>query len=191
MVAATVSVAMPAQAELSSEELAKLAQNPVGNLISVPFQYNANLNFGPEKGTQSVLNIQPVIPIEIDKDWNIITRTIVPLVWMPALTPEIGAKSGKRPILAVDNTLLGPVFQNPLKHGADINIYSLTKYVAGHSDLVAGAVTGTGAGAGVMSHGNRTGCIRGRAGRPGFRSPDPPAGRSRAWCAGRDALYAT
>ena len=56
---------------------------------------------------------------------------------------EIGAKSGKRPILAVDNTLLGPVFQNPLKHGADINIYSLTKYVAGHSDLVAGAVTGT------------------------------------------------
>ncbi len=56
---------------------------------------------------------------------------------------EIGAKSGKKPILAVDNTLLGPVFQNPLKHGADINIYSLTKYVAGHSDLVAGAVTGS------------------------------------------------
>ncbi len=58
---------------------------------------------------------------------------------------EIGAKSGKRPILAVDNTLLGPIFQNPLKHGADINIYSLTKYVAGHSDLVAGAVTGSAA----------------------------------------------
>jgi methionine-gamma-lyase len=56
---------------------------------------------------------------------------------------EIGAKSGKKPILAVDNTLLGPVFQNPLKHGADINIYSLTKYVGGHSDLVAGAVTGS------------------------------------------------
>jgi len=56
---------------------------------------------------------------------------------------EIGQKSGKKPILAVDNTLLGPVFQNPLKHGADINIYSLTKYVAGHSDLVAGAVTGS------------------------------------------------
>ncbi|MBL8780468.1 MAG: cystathionine gamma-synthase family protein [Alphaproteobacteria bacterium] len=56
---------------------------------------------------------------------------------------EIGQKSGKKPILAVDNTLLGPVFQNPLKHGADMNIYSLTKYVAGHSDLVAGAVTGS------------------------------------------------
>jgi methionine-gamma-lyase len=56
---------------------------------------------------------------------------------------EIGQKAGRKPILAVDNTLLGPIFQNPLKHGADINIYSLTKYVAGHSDLVAGAVTGS------------------------------------------------
>jgi methionine-gamma-lyase len=56
---------------------------------------------------------------------------------------EIGEKSGKKPVLAVDNTLLGPIFQNPLKHGADINIYSLTKYVGGHSDLVAGAVTGS------------------------------------------------
>lgn len=55
---------------------------------------------------------------------------------------EIGKTSGFKPILTVDNTMLGPVFQNPLKHGADLNMYSLTKYVAGHSDLVAGAVTG-------------------------------------------------
>ena len=48
---------------MSAEELAKLAQNPVGNLISLPFQNNTNLNFGPEKGTQNILNIQPVIPI--------------------------------------------------------------------------------------------------------------------------------
>ena len=57
-------IPMAAHAELSAEELAKLAQNPVGNLISVPFQNNTNLNFGPEKGTQNILNIQPVIPIE-------------------------------------------------------------------------------------------------------------------------------
>ncbi len=56
---------------------------------------------------------------------------------------EIGENSGRKPLLAVDNTLMGPVFQNPLKHGADINMYSLTKYVAGHSDLVAGAITGS------------------------------------------------
>ena len=40
----------PAAAEMSAEELAKLAQNPVGNLISVPFQNNTNLNFGPQSG---------------------------------------------------------------------------------------------------------------------------------------------
>lgn len=44
-----------ARAELSAEELAKLAQNPVGNMISVPFQDNVNLNYGPEKSTQNVL----------------------------------------------------------------------------------------------------------------------------------------
>jgi len=46
-------------------------------------------------------------------------------------------------LLAVDNTYLGPVFQHPLKHGADLVIYSLTKYVGGHSDLIAGAVLGS------------------------------------------------
>src|SRR5206468_13007281 len=76
-----------AHAELSAEELAKLAQNPIGNLISVPFQYNANLNYGPEKGTQSILNIQPVYPISVSENWNIITRTILPVVWLPSLAP--------------------------------------------------------------------------------------------------------
>jgi len=85
---------MAAHAELSAEELAKLAQNPVGNLISVPFQNNTNLNFGPEKGTQNILNIQPVIPIEVNKDWNIITRMILPVIHMPALSPDIGSLNG-------------------------------------------------------------------------------------------------
>jgi hypothetical protein len=66
--AAVMAASLPVHAELSAEELAKLAQNPVGNLISVPFQNNTNLNFGPEKGTQNILNIPPVIPISIDKD---------------------------------------------------------------------------------------------------------------------------
>jgi len=86
--------ASPVHAELSAEELAKLAQNPVGNLISLPFQNNTNLNFGPEKGTQNILNIQPVIPISVNSDWNIITRTIVPVIWNPALGPDNGSTSG-------------------------------------------------------------------------------------------------
>ncbi len=84
----------PAMAEMSAEDLAKLAQNPVGNLISIPFQNNTNLNYGPDKGTQDILNIQPVIPISINEDWNIITRTIIPVVWMPSLGPEIDSTNG-------------------------------------------------------------------------------------------------
>ena len=94
LVAAAIAATLPAHAEMSAEELAKLAQNPVGNLISVPFQNNTNLSYGPEKGTQNILNIQPVIPISIDKDWNIITRTILPVISMPALSPDIGSKNG-------------------------------------------------------------------------------------------------
>ena len=94
VIALALIAAAPAHAELSAEELAKLAQNPVGNLISLPFQNNTNLNFGPDKGTQNILNIQPVIPIEINKDWNIITRTIVPVISMPALSPEISSTNG-------------------------------------------------------------------------------------------------
>jgi hypothetical protein len=83
-----------AQEKLSATELAKLAQNPVGNLISLPFQNNTNLNFGPEKGTQNILNIQPVIPIEVNKDWNVITRTILPVIWNPSLGPNDPSTTG-------------------------------------------------------------------------------------------------
>ena len=87
-------VAASAHAELSAEDLAKIAQNPVGNLISVPFQENAYFNVGPLDGTQNVLNIQPVIPISISDDWNIITRTIIPIIWQPAFAPGQGSVSG-------------------------------------------------------------------------------------------------
>jgi len=76
--------AVTAHAKLSSEELAKLAQNPVGNLISVPFQNNTNFNIGPDDRTQNILNIQPVVPISVNEDWNIITRTILPVISQPA-----------------------------------------------------------------------------------------------------------
>src|SRR6185295_12551207 len=91
---AAVAASASSRAEMTAEELAKLAQNPVGNLISLPFQNNTNLNFGPEKGTQNILNIQPVIPISVSKEWNIITRTIVPVIHMPSLGQGIDSKDG-------------------------------------------------------------------------------------------------
>ena len=71
------------------------------------------------------------------------TNTLVDIALLRRIADEIGAAQGFRPILACDNTLLGPVFQHPLDHGADVSLYSLTKYVGGHSDLIAGAALGT------------------------------------------------
>jgi len=94
LLCATLLAAGFASAELSPEELAKLAQNPVGNLISVPFQNNTNLNYGPEEKTQNILNIQPVVPISVDPNWNVITRTILPVISMPELGPNVGSQQG-------------------------------------------------------------------------------------------------
>ena len=92
--AALLLAGAPARAEMSAEDLAKLAQNPVGNLVSVPFQNNTNFNVGPRDGTQNILNIQPVYPIEVNKDWNVITRTILPLIWQPGFAPGQGTQFG-------------------------------------------------------------------------------------------------
>lgn len=69
---------------LDAQALAKAAQNPVANLISVPFQDNINFNVGPLEKTQNVLNIQPVIPVSLSPKWNLITRTILPVISQPA-----------------------------------------------------------------------------------------------------------
>jgi hypothetical protein len=75
-------------AEQSATDLAKKLQNPIGDLYSFPFQSNTNFGVGPRNGTQEILNVQPVIPIHINEDWNIITRTILPLVWNPSFQPQ-------------------------------------------------------------------------------------------------------
>src|SRR5882757_1702304 len=69
-------------------------------------------------------------------------NTLVDLDLMRRIADEIGVKQGHTPVIVCDNTLLGPIFQKPILHGTDIVVYSLTKYVGGHSDLVAGPVLG-------------------------------------------------
>jgi methionine-gamma-lyase len=71
------------------------------------------------------------------------TNTLVDIKLLRRIADEIGAAQAFRPVLVCDNTLLGPVFQRPLDHGADVSVYSLTKYVGGHSDLIAGAALGS------------------------------------------------
>ena len=71
------------------------------------------------------------------------TNGLVDIALMRDVAAEIEARQGHRPVIVCDNTLLGPVFQRPCEHGADVSVYSLTKYVGGHSDLIAGAALGS------------------------------------------------
>ena len=69
--------------DTSQPDLAKQAQNPIANLISLPLQNNTNFGIGPDDETQNILNIQPVWPFEVTDDLNLITRTILPVISQP------------------------------------------------------------------------------------------------------------
>jgi cystathionine gamma-synthase/methionine-gamma-lyase len=70
------------------------------------------------------------------------TSGIADIALIAGIAAEIGRQQGSRPMVAVDNTFLGPFQQNPLAQGADLCMTSLTKYAGGHSDLLAGGVSG-------------------------------------------------
>ena len=86
----TVSFVMTSWAEGaaqdSASDLAKQTQNPVADLISLPFQYNTYFETGPKSKTQEVLLVQPVLPFGMNDDWNFIARPIIPLLNQPPLT---------------------------------------------------------------------------------------------------------
>ena len=63
-------------------------------MVGVPLQNNTNFNKGPLSGTQNVLNIQPVVPVTINLDWNLMTRTIVLLIGLPEFVPGQGSSFG-------------------------------------------------------------------------------------------------
>src|SRR3979411_2445404 len=71
------------------------------------------------------------------------TNGLVDIAMVRRVAEMIGHAQGHTPIVACDNTLLGPGFQRPIEHGADLSLYSLTKYIGGHSDLIAGAALGS------------------------------------------------
>jgi hypothetical protein len=90
-----VLAAQPALAADDAAELAKQLSNPVAALISVPLQFNYDSNIGPERdGERTTLNIQPVIPIEINADWNLISRTILPVTYQNESFPGAGSQFG-------------------------------------------------------------------------------------------------
>jgi len=93
--AATILWTAPGLADDASEaELAKRAQNPVADLISLPFQNNTSYDVGPRERTRNVLNIQPVVPLGLTERWNLITRTVFPIVSQPAFAPGQDRENG-------------------------------------------------------------------------------------------------
>jgi len=103
LVVATVSRCVVAQAanpavdsddEAAMQSAAAQAQNPIAHIISVPFQNNTLTRTGPYRSTANTLLIQPVVPIRIDSNWSVVTRTIVPIVYLPRTSPGQGDVTG-------------------------------------------------------------------------------------------------
>jgi hypothetical protein len=83
-----------ASAQDDTQDLAKKLSNPIASLISVPFQFNYDSGYGPNDGEKAYVNIQPVIPVSLNADWNMISRTIVPVIWQNDIAGPSGEQFG-------------------------------------------------------------------------------------------------
>src|SRR5580704_4729199 len=94
-----------------------------------------------EEGVDSARVIGPIPALYPETPANP-TNGLVDLDRARQLADGVKGADGRRPVIVLDNTMLGPVYQTPLAHGADLVVTSLTKYVGGHSDLIAGGCSG-------------------------------------------------
>jgi len=85
---------VPAFADEDAQELAKKLSNPIASLISIPFQFNYDNGYGPNDGYKAYVNVQPVIPFSLNDDWNLISRTILPVAWQNSVASPAGYQFG-------------------------------------------------------------------------------------------------
>ena len=132
-----------ANAQSSDAELAKQLANPISSLISVPFQSNYDCCFGPKDASRYLLNIQPVVPVSLNTDWNLIIRTILPVISMGSPASTIPSSTGTgdttqsfffSPSQTVNGVSwgIGPVFLWPTGN----NVFGSQKWGAGPTAVI-------------------------------------------------------
>jgi hypothetical protein len=95
MLCALVPLCLSAAANAEdSADIAKAAQNPIASMISVPFQNNETFGVGENSSAEDTLLIEPVVPFRLTSDWNVISRTIIPVIDQPTLAPGVGNVTG-------------------------------------------------------------------------------------------------
>ncbi|MCE0496436.1 MAG: hypothetical protein LV481_00630 [Methylacidiphilales bacterium] len=121
-------------------ELAKQINNPVAALISVPFQSNEDFGIGSAKGNKYTLNIQPVIPISLNKDWNLIVRTILPIISQNDVYGHSGSQTGLGD--TTQSFFLSP--KAPLFGSLIVGVGPVMYYPTATNDLLGGGKFGMG-----------------------------------------------
>ena len=127
----------------SAADLALKLSNPIAALISVPFQTNFDGDIGPKiagsrAGERITLNVQPVVPIALDAEWNMISRTIVPFVWQNNVAPGAGSQFG------LGDTVQSLFFSPSKPGGAIWGVGPVLLVPTGTDDLLSGRKWGAG-----------------------------------------------
>jgi hypothetical protein len=127
----------PARAQESSN-IAKQAQNPIARLISVPVENDFNPQTGINKEDSYVLEMKPVVPFTLSKDWNLITRTIVPVIQVPDLAPGVDGTTGLGDVSL--SLFLSPAKAGPIIWGAGpiVSFPTATQDILGTKKLSVG-----------------------------------------------------
>ena len=86
LVAASILVPVSIMAEMTTEEIAKASQNPLTAMYSIPIQNNTYIDIGSDNKVKNVANFQPVLPFDLNDDWTVVTRTIIPIVSNPEIS---------------------------------------------------------------------------------------------------------
>ena len=128
---------LPVRAQQSSD-IAKQAQNPIANLISVPIENDFNPQTGINKDDSYVMELKPVIPFRLSDSWTLITRTIIPVIQVPDLAPGIAGTTGLGDVNV--SLFLSPAKAGPIIWGAGpiISFPTATQDILGTKKLSVG-----------------------------------------------------